>query len=561
MVRRLWSLAEHTIPPTCMAGIRGSRSTEIVERMQEVQESLLTLEPLNAPIFKKLKQRSPFRQCKTQQYMKMLEHADWSVTSELRSVVRSDFSGLTQTKLIEDGFRSERHAEVNMGTHSKVSAVRTWTTLLSDRLTDKVHHFENMPFTGEIVPRGAASHGISGLFHPSPDSVPKDMKQIVSSKSKADWHSPSPMLALNCVEDLALLKWCRQHDCMDRACKSWLSILAVPLKVIVTHPDLEGGKPHLAGKTWAGACTLGLPLREVVHASKTFYVLDAVTSHVWMPIVTLEGWRTQRFAWRSPLHIKLASGSCIEGVGAVMEPIGEPRSLLHTCAEEAFYSIPRQGLGQLATEFGVCVPAGSDFAQLLLALCKHALGELSNELQLALVRKRLPHYSDLQSMLMESDDAVDLLDEADAKKLKEKTETLKDGEQEFRKAAKKLIEKMSSTSGSSRKGAGRGGGPASKKARRWPPLSGIDAHTPKETLDTFLPPRCKFGVDLIDRSWRLSCYGKRFSRAWGMYGVIGAAVELIQLAWDRALLLGHEQTNPYAAEVAASSASASASGS
>eukprot|EP00971_Amphidinium_carterae_P152036 3013500-Amphidinium_carterae.1 len=263
------------------------------------------------------------------------------------------------------------------------------------------------------------------------------------------------MSSLNCVEDLALVQWCVNHDCMEQSSKSWLSILAVPFKVIVTHPDLASGKPHLAGKTWAGACCLGLPLRAVPHAGKTYYVLDAS---------------------ESPLHIKIATGSFIRGASALMEPEGKARSLLETCAEEAFYSIPRQGLGQLATEFGVPVPAGADFAQLLLALCTHALGDLSAEKQLTLVRKRLPHLSDLQSMMMETDDATDLLDEADAKKLQDKNESVKDGEQEFRRAARKLIDRIKSTSGSSKKGGGRGGAGAqpAKKARRWPPLSGID---------------------------------------------------------------------------------------
>eukprot|EP00971_Amphidinium_carterae_P152037 3013500-Amphidinium_carterae.2 len=152
MVRRLWSLAEHTIPPTCMAGVLGHRQAEIVQRMREVKQSMDTLEALHSPMCKRMKQRSPFKQCKTQQYMKLLEDSGWVVTAEVKAVVRNDFAGLTQTKLIEDGFRAERHAEVNAGTHSKVSALRTWSTLLADNLEDKVHHFKAMPFTGEIVP-------------------------------------------------------------------------------------------------------------------------------------------------------------------------------------------------------------------------------------------------------------------------------------------------------------------------------------------------------------------------------------------------------------------------
>ena len=87
---------------------------------------------------------------------------------------------------------------------------------------------------------------------------------------------------------------------------------------------------------------------------------------------------------------------------------------------------------------------------------------------------------------------------------------------------------------------------AKKKARLNPTELTLDEEQlTVEILNGFLPADCRFGVDLWDRNWRLSAFGRNYGRSWLKYGQKGAAQELIRLAWSLAIGLGHAVECPF----------------
>ena len=91
-----------------------------------------------------------------------------------------------------------------------------------------------------------------------------------------------------------------------------------------------------------------------------------------------------------------------------------------------------------------------------------------------------------------------------------------------------------------------GGGAASKRPRRYPPAIKVPDTDIPRACAAFLPPTCTIYADNIDQSWRLEAYERRFSRAWRLYGKKKAAELLIEIAWQRAIRLGHEVECPFA---------------
>ena len=68
-----------------------------------------------------------------QQYFAAAEANEWKYCEDLAEMARRYFSGVTETKIIEDSVREERVAEVNVGFCKRVSGERTWDVLIKSK--------------------------------------------------------------------------------------------------------------------------------------------------------------------------------------------------------------------------------------------------------------------------------------------------------------------------------------------------------------------------------------------------------------------------------------------
>ena len=73
-----------------------------------------------SPWWKKVRDRSHMGLMVQQQIYGVCEAADWTITDEVQSIISGMFSGITQTKLIEDAMRDERMTEISKNSGRKV---------------------------------------------------------------------------------------------------------------------------------------------------------------------------------------------------------------------------------------------------------------------------------------------------------------------------------------------------------------------------------------------------------------------------------------------------------
>eukprot|EP00971_Amphidinium_carterae_P190405 3778750-Amphidinium_carterae.5 len=283
-------------------------------------------------------------------------------------------------------------------------------------------------------------------------------------------------------------------------------------------------------------------------------------------MVVPEDWMCMKVRWLSPVGVGVASGKWCGKKGIMLCSVGSPASLLKLAAAEGFWAIPKAGLRKLAKEFELDVDGTAPLHQMVLSMAEQVLGVLSDEKQLEILRKRLPKGSDLQDLLQE-EGLDELLDEADKKAFEDAKKESAAVEAEVGPAVRKLAQKIQSkpTVGGSGKGRSRGesSGSTAKRRKRFPDnIDIISEDSTVAVLQTFLPPQCKFGVDLIDSYWRMTnCDGIRHGRSWKLHGRKESALQLLALGWERALQYGFETVCPYPSLVKRFSARAASSSS
>lgn len=393
---------------------------------------------------------------------------------------------------------------------------------------------------------------VTSLFSVKPKSVPTKYRKVVNFSQKAPYFSVSPIGANAHVEDKALIRFCREKDLLADAENCWLSVLGCQGKLLLSHPTVYGGTWFLSSRATSGAaCLLGLPAQSEIIKGKTFYTVDQQLNQLhWLPILDPLQWKCFTVRWRSPWSIRLSTGEWPPNLGCMLEATATESNLQHVAALNGFWKLPKTVLLRIGRHFGAVVSAQDSLAKILLSVAESALGRpLSEQEQLNILRLRMPKHSDAKEFL-ESEECHDLMDKSDRKVVEDRMkeeESTADAMNDIRAKAKALAKKLAEKK--PRRGGGAATssrGPAPKKQRKYPPTIKMGVAMTTEDLNQYVPTGCRFGIDRLDKSWRLSAYGERWSRAWHLYGYENAAYLLIQMAWQTALDEGHEQECPFA---------------
>lgn len=181
----------------------------------------------------------------------------------------------------------------------------------------------------------------------------------------------------------------------------------------------------------------------------------------------------------------------------------------------------------------------------MLALAEWFLGPLSLEEKIDILNHRMTETSDVLDWLT-GDLAEHVLDKKDQLKVDDMVNEEKNNNNlaDDIHALRAAIRERDSAGGGG--GGGEGTESQTKRARQYPPLQTFDENVTAEDLNEYLPPGCKFGKSPLDQAWRLSCYGRRYSRSWRLHGYHAAAVQLINKAWEVHLKRGRkDDENPY----------------
>ena len=335
----------------------------------------------------RMRKRSPLHWAKVEQVVEIARSSDWQVTPALTKVVSDDISGVTQTKLIEDGVHCERVAERKAANHI-LSGAACWDALFEDGLEHQKHRFIGLQYQDEVVPRGLKDRNVSGLFEIRPKLVPRAYNSIVTTSAQAPYPTSNPAMMSASVEDQALIRYCIEREVLPLIDDAWMCTLVPSGKLLLRNPGFLDGRWFVGWQTASGSCLVGLPLEVKKVNGSEFFVLINVDKFYFLPIVQPTQWECCPFQWISPLHVFLATGMWCQELLA--KPLREAQNLLEMSARFGFWSLPKAALTKIAVRAGYEVDKEAKLPAMLLQLSSAILGELSEEEQLATIRHRLP---------------------------------------------------------------------------------------------------------------------------------------------------------------------------
>ena len=240
---------------------------------------------------------------------------------------------------------------------------------------------------------------------------------------------------------------------------------------------------------------------------------------------------------RSPLSVRVRSGSWATDSLLLVQATSVPQKLAHVAARHAFWKMPKTGLIKLGHFIQAPVDKGS-MAALLLSLAAKLLDkELDEDEKLQILRHRLPRPEEFADALQDSA-AIELLPQDDQEALLQHSE-LTAAAGEIVADVKEVVKKIAAA----RRAAAP---PETNKSRKYPPRMEITSDMNIATANSYLPTGCRMTIDRLDQGWRLQPFGGRWlSRSQRLYGYEQAAWLLIRIAWTLAIDEGFETACPY----------------
>lgn len=147
------------------------------------------------------------------------------MTPQLTAVVSQAFQCIGGSKLCEDGFRELRNEEaLKSGWCKKMSDNRKMKALVSSGLTSAVHRFKDVVWETASEPRMTGA-SFAAFFRPSLRSSPPWLRDVVGTKAKCGWHSPSPLREVQAVHDLFAIRHYFGTGGFRQAGDTWCSLL------------------------------------------------------------------------------------------------------------------------------------------------------------------------------------------------------------------------------------------------------------------------------------------------------------------------------------------------
>lgn len=257
--------------PLRLAGLLDEAAAPRV--IQELWEDLRAWEMIRESkghFWKRVKARSPFELVFVQQVVACLQLSDWSMTDGLKRVPEGVFSCPGQTKLIEDGFQKERHAE-SQNANRRMALSRIWLSPVELKVLGATHRYEDIPFATEPVPPGVRDEDTKSLFFSRAKDMSMPLPDLVSSSASTSWYSPTPQMYIGHESDMSLWRYLSRRNELHLGEKSWLSVLLKGARICVKHSSHD--RWYLAVARYSGVAAVGWPMQQLSVGGKALYSL------------------------------------------------------------------------------------------------------------------------------------------------------------------------------------------------------------------------------------------------------------------------------------------------
>jgi len=484
-------------------------------------------------------ERSCFQQVVVQYAFKLAASAGFAyVPPALASLVDDSFKSIGQTKLIEDTFHDQRDAETRGQSSKAMSAPRKFQICVASEVLEKTHNFQTISHKDYTLPLDGAT------FSPAlckPDKVRQcsiDLNPITGSLS---WHSPTALSAQAVAADLQLMRACSASDQWDLGSASWRAAV-VPEGVVMKHRSWHHWMLSLSHVQGVAVLLWPLDPVQVVSGQPLSFTPGAATVSqlAWAVILDWEDWVALPCRWSSPLSAwKLNGHRRLPLTAIVCASVGEEVPLLRHCARQGFFRTDLVNLNKLVVDLGVGT-SHKDLANVMLALVRHLLPDISDEDLLSILQKRLPKASEYLDIL-ESEEVSHELDEEDreacAKMRKQEDE--KQGaasalKVEIRALHAKIRAKRAtsqvpgSSAASSSSQASKKRKTATKAVKQVPPAP---EDLSEEQARDLMPPDARLYKDYSNNRWRGYYLEQSRSRSWAVRSARDCCLEVLQFLW------------------------------
>ena len=280
--------------------------------------------------------------------------------------------------------------------------------------------------------------------------------------------------------------------------------------------------------------SLDLPGGRVVYTP----TVDEGAKPILTSCTNIAQWQWLQCQWATPLYVCASFGHdalverALSGANAklVLLPDHAPGSALEIAAKNCFFNMSEPLVRRYATTVLTDVDSRTKFTDILTKLLLFILGDLEPEALLDILLLRAPPSSDMDELLRH-DDLFDHVDPADRPSLQKEQKTLK-------KTSKKHMRFFRSLRPLRKTVRDR---QTERVAETYAPYiaNGVkdfpsDASWTLEAMRLFAPPGSHVGQDNIQARWRGSwSFGNKgtVSRAWGLYGIRGAGIIVLQVLW------------------------------
>lgn len=478
----------------------------------------------------------------------LLLESSWEWSDDLERAVSELFSTLGATKVIEDGWQKERHGE-SFHENRLVASGRAWMTPVYAEVLSKTHHYRDLGYASQEIPRGASSNVSASLFmSKKKDASLPELASIVSTQPTPKWYSPSPLSSLSQVADLEMYRESFRANQWSGPGSAWLSILLWgDQSTLVARKGEE--QLFFLVTTLGGVAGIGWPAESFKIGSDTYYrPKDSIemAELKWLHVWGLEDWEGVGLLWVGPMHLR-ARHKQRWPVGPIAMAESDRQGLWQLSASKCFGNLSKTPMMQLARHMQVDIMPTNSLFEVVKACVMNAFPDMGAEALAAILAKRTSR-SFVYEEFLKTEDAADLLEQSEQKAAKDVVEEVtktKDALADYTKsyaswrtANVPKPKQKQSRSQSSRDGVVNIGGKAYPKKF---PLALVDEQWTDAAVRQLLPPDdSTIYYDRVNMRWQLFWFQSRQTRSASFvkYGHIPAARKLLDTAWERFEALG-----------------------
>lgn len=225
-----------------------------------------------------------------------------------------------------------------------------WHKLITCDLQHVDHRFPKPDYSNEPLPRGLQKTNLAPMFSTRACDSPAWLYEIVGTKQKAPYYSPSPAMDLAPFLDFKMAAHCEAKKDWECADNAWLCVLVRDTNLLVAKGGNENAAWFSLGDL-AGSVGLGWPAVPCQIAGETHWVpKQYVTAGDlgYLCITDLTDWRSWTFEWLSPAHVHLLHPAVSTGAGLVAKRATKTGGLLQTAARKCFWKFSKSML------MGIC---------------------------------------------------------------------------------------------------------------------------------------------------------------------------------------------------------------